>query len=399
MNNRDPDFTLSKNALRNAVDVDVLRTGHVRVRAGYGRRVSGRAHSLFPHRGAFYGVVNGTLTRYTRGTDGALAGQALRSGFVPSYPVAYEPMEGDLYYTNGIITGRLRAGTTDVPWGVPWPNNAPVLIPALDGGLEARRYQIAVTAVAADGEESGCGPAFVVDVAQGGGILATLPAAPNAYVTGIRVYRTHPNGEVLYRYATYAAGTGTVLIGVSATLGQALSTQFLIPPPPGQALCYFNGRMYIAQGSILWYTEPIQGGAMRVTGHLPFHADIDVVAPAQNGIYVVTDATYFLPGTKPSDFERLDRLPYGGARGSRFEFPDRIRRGWLGDRGLVVADGAGGVSCVTEQSIAMGRYRSASVTYRQGPAGQHVVVQPHGLLIDSSLVSQDFLKSEEIRIS
>ena len=73
------------------------------------------------------------------------------------------------------------------------------------------------------------------------------------------------------------------------------------------------------------YYLPSEGGVR-------FPANVSNCVPAQNGIYVVADKTYWIPGTRITTAEGIiqDVLPYGGVYGTEFEAPHKSQYGWFG---------------------------------------------------------------------
>ena len=403
--NVSPDHAVAEDALRSIVNCDVMDDGTIRRRGGLTLRVGGQAHSAWPpdgRGGVLYAVVDGVLTRYTRAASGALTGTPIRTGMSPDLPVAYLDVGGEVYYTNGAVTGKIVSGL-DRPWGVERPSGPPSLAAMASGALFAGRYQVAVTFVGTTGEESGCGLNEPVDVADGGGISVTkIPQPISGFVNRIRIYVTEANGEVPYHYADLAVGTTALFIGRSLTLGMALATQFLMPPVPGYALEHYNGRIYIARSNLLFFTEAMAYGHMRQQNFLAFDDEVRIVKAADPGIFVATASrTFFLQGSGPADFQLLDRLSYGAARGAVAELPGR-RILWIGAKGPVVATQDGEIEGLTDDQesalrhLAMDDHERGSVAVRDRD-GVRQIVAAMGSEVASSMTAQDYFDIEIIR--
>lgn len=336
MDNVSPDHAIARKALRSAINVIVKNDGSVCRRPGLTGRVPGPAHSLWDDRTALYAVVNGVLTRYTRALSGALSPVPLRSG-MSSDPVAYLEVGGAVYYSNGIVTGKIVSGFHR-PWGVERPSGQPALAALTSGALFAGRYQVGVTFVDALGEESGTGPTTAINVAAGGGISLTgLPQPVDATVTRIRVYISEANGEVLYRFGDYGVGTTAITVARSSTLGKVLDSQFLIPPLAGTLLAAYGGRIYFARGNLVCYTEPLRYGAMRLSNYLPpFEDEVRIIAHGGIGLWVVTASYHtLLVGQGPQDFQPVKKLAYGAAKGAITQLPgDKLC--WISSKGPVI---------------------------------------------------------------
>lgn len=404
MDNVSPDHAIAKDALRTAVNVDVLDDGTVRRRSGATLRVSGPAHSAWPpdgRGGALYAVVDGVLTRYTRNASGVLTGTVLRTG-MGDLRVAYLDLAGDVYYSNGAVTGKVVAGTHR-PWGVERPSGQPALAALTSGALYAGRYQIAVTFVDALGEESGTGPTELVDVVEGGGIALTAvpqPVAPT--VTRIRVYVSEANGEVLYQHDDYAVGTTGLTIGRSSSKGKVLDTQFLIPPVPGTLLESFNGRIYVGRSNVIFYTEPLRYGAMRSSNYLPFEDEVRIIKDGEVGLWVATASrTILLQGSGPENFQPIDKLAYGAAKGTVTTLPGG-KLFWMSPQGPVMANLAGGIEDLTDDEgdrlthLAIDDYTSGSAVVRDQD-GVRQIIAAMGDGVNSTLTAQDYFDIEIIR--
>ena len=76
----------------------------------------------------------------------------------------------------------------------------------------------------------------------------------------------------------------------------------LIPLPGGQWVDYWNGRLVVARGSSLLFSEPLRYGAHNpMTGYVRFASRVEWVAPLEGGIYVgLRGSVVFLQGNTPS---------------------------------------------------------------------------------------------------
>ena len=77
-----------------------------------------------------------------------------------------------------------------------------------------------------------------------------------------------------------------------------------------------------------------------------------IVIPAQNGIYVTADKTYWLAGQDLADVQMIqDVLPYGAVTGTGFSVPNKPVVGWFGERGFVLADINGQVTEASAENV------------------------------------------------
>jgi hypothetical protein len=70
------------------------------------------------------------------------------------------------------------------------------------------------------------------------------------------------------------------------------------PPPMATALAHHNGRIYLAQGRVVWATELyLYHYVDKTKNFLPFESDVTLLAAVKDGFYVGTeDAVYYLSG-------------------------------------------------------------------------------------------------------
>lgn len=98
-------------ALAEAVNVDV-RSGRLLRRPGSVRLGEGGYGSLYSHGGALYGTRDGAI--WAIPAEGAA--RALREGLTGASDVAFLGVGEDVYFADGVATGRIRDGAAG-PWG------------------------------------------------------------------------------------------------------------------------------------------------------------------------------------------------------------------------------------------------------------------------------------------
>lgn len=385
LNNLDPVERLKADELSQAVNVDLDKDGAVRRREGFTEVYSGTdVHSLWAG-GEYLLCVEGTqLKRLTVNVDGTLSATAIGSGFMPGRPLAYEHMNGDVYLSNGLVTGLVTGGAL-IPWGVQTPSRQPALSADSIGGLDAGAYQVAVTFVSSRGEESGSPAPQVIEIPQGGGIsLTLLPIPTEANVTTIRIYVSPPNEDVLYLADEVPAGTTSALVYRWDT-GMPLETLLLDKMPPGIAISRLGGRLYTALGNVLYWSEPLRYGLYQPARNwMPFPGgDIAAIGAVEGGgLYVVGDKTWFLSGTDPAAFVQAEVLGYGGPKQQMLRVPREAFTGidiavadvpvWLSARGFH-AGLPGGVVNLTERQAVVDSYQRIAALYRERNGRRQVV--------------------------
>lgn len=354
INNRLPAFALHKHDvgdyLSAAMNVDIDNSGSIlrRNAAAVVQAMSG-AHSLF----------------MTSDTTGFLVrGGMLYSITLPSYtetlvkvlsndnPVYYAMDNGAVYYSNETDSGCIRSGVW-YPWGLPTPNTPTTSVIA--GSLDKGTYQIAVSHYnSVTGEEGGISASTNPVLSSTGGFRVTLPAAtPGA--DKVILYVSTTNGSVPMRVnADIPAGTAYYDVTTYAT-GRESNQRYEEPLPAGRPFI-FNGCLCSIKGSMIYEGSPFRPGYfLPAAGYIPFPTDVSNAVPAQNGIYVVADKTYWLPCTRMAEVGEAiqDVLPYGGVKTTAFGSPTSPEVGWFGAQGIVVADQFGKVKAMMSDNVMM----------------------------------------------
>jgi len=308
----------------------------------------------------------------------------------------YTPL--GVYFSNGVITGRYVNGAVR-GWGVEHANR-PVLSQTANGGLDAGTYQVAITYTFADGEEGGTTTAAAITISSGGGIqAAVIPQPASLDVASIELYVSATNGAVLYHYGSYAVGTTTVIINRSTTLGRELSTQFLYPMPAGNVIEEFNGRLYIAVGNLVWFSEPFRYGQRKADSFMMFPDTVSILSRAANGgLHVVADQHYYLAGGAPADFSMSAILDHRGVRGTLVKLPDGITRAWVTDKGMVTSSGSGQLEVQLRDTLFIDEATEGAALYTERD-GETFIVASLRDGQQSVAVAGDFVDAEVIRRS
>lgn len=358
VNNRQPDHSLPPDTVRNAVNVDIDNLGRMRSRAGLAKVYNKPGcHSAFTcPLGTFF--VEGTALKklavpgYTATT--------LRTGITDT--VSYEYFNGEVYYSDGVITGKLNSSSVAVPWGLPAPAAPIVTVGA--GSLPAGKYLAFVTF--SDGsEEGGASEVVQVDVSTNGRVTVQTP---NGAATWANVFVSTANGGIGYYVGRTAPG-GSVSVTTLPGSGRPLKPDFYIPPPAGNIVRFYRGRMFIVSGSTVYYTQPHQLGRAHNKNYFPMPATITVFEPVTNGIWCVADQTYFLRGEDPTKFTAEPQLNYGAVAHTGLKIPNTNDVLWMSVRGTCRGDQDGNVVNLQEENVAV----------RPGASGAAYVRELNGL--------------------
>jgi hypothetical protein len=280
------------NGLQTVSNFFITDENQLDTRQGYARKVTGVPHSLWS---------DGAICLYREGVylkrlhEDLTTTSILRGGLQGNSLMRYLSLNGRIYYTDGISTGIIE-NLTDRTWGLQVPGTPTLSLTS--GWVAEGRYQIAVTYSRVDGQESGASTSAVIDVGANGGIIVSLPTSSDATVSDVNLYATGCNGEVLFYVASFPNGTSSVTYSRGDAFGPALKTQFLSPPLVGNLMAHYNGRIYIAQNDIVWYTQLFGYELMDLAENfLPMGGNITMLESVQDGLWVATESgTYFLVG-------------------------------------------------------------------------------------------------------
>jgi len=360
INNVAKDTAVPENALRDALNVDLDNVGKPRLRKGRTKVYSGvGTHSIH---NAVCGLVfvegstfNALLPDYTASSIGEL---------VSSDRVAYATLNDATYLTNGFEVWHLSEDKTLKLNGVANPDGQPLPdFTAAAGALEPGQYLFAVTFVDSQGEESGASLAIDITTSTAGSItLSNIPQ--NSEASYVRIYGTETDGGVLREFAEIPMGVTSYAI-TRTVQGRLLETQFMRRLPAGNLIAHFKGRLYVARGDTLWYSEALRYGLCKPADNfVSFPEEITVVQPVEDGMYVVADKTYFLSGTNPKEIRQVVVSDYDAIfgtgttmRGSAFD-PDIVGdvAYWYSKAGAMLGLPGGIVRPLMENSVALPSY-------------------------------------------
>jgi hypothetical protein len=118
-----------------------------------------------------------------------------------------------------------------------------------------------------------------------------------------------------------------------------------MPMPPGKIVRAFNGRLLVARGKLIYFSEPFAPALHRpVEGFIPFPDRVTMVRPIDEGVYVgTTKATYWLAGTDIAKAELVKAQDEGVAEASDSVVEAGVVQ-WFSHEGLVRGDRAGQIT-------------------------------------------------------
>lgn len=325
LNNKLPEYDLSKTEfegrtgftdtyLTEAQNIDVTDNFHIRRRQGVIKKITGDIHSLWS---------DGEICLYREGEYlkrmlSNYSSTILRSGLTTKkIRMNFLSLIGKVYYSDGIDTGIIENGISR-SWGLDIPSFPRYTTST--GTMKEGNYKIAFIYVRENGLISGSNiPVVVTLTVNNLSILITnIPVSNDSTVKYIDIYISHPNGEALYLYNRIINGTTSITINSNITKpGLPLRVIKFSKPPAGNLLEYYNGRIYIVRGNIIYYTEPFAYELINPQfNHIMFEKDITMIGAVKDGLWIATDKTYFARGNNPP-FEFDEKTNYGAIVGTK----------------------------------------------------------------------------------
>jgi hypothetical protein len=367
-------------SLRGAMNVDLTVQGKPLRRRGYALSSAGFTHSLWRLGDVPFALM--VRDGYLCSISGLeLAITQLRTVDTVR-PMSYAVVNQQIYFSNGLDKGTVDFNGTVEHWGIALPA-LPVLSAAANLGLNAGTYQVAVTYRDSAAVEGGASDVATIDVAQGAGFTVTLqPAPPEAAYTC--VYVTQANSEVFTLYAMIPTATLSLNVGMGGMgAGRVLETLNLEPPIPSDIVRYYNGRLYFAVGSAVFFTEALRYGLVRYAQNVyMMPSEVTLLEPSENGVYVgYGDSVVFIQGDSPYEVKHTQVNSRGPVAGTGTRVPGHfLDRGeeyipvWWTQRGGMVAGLPGGETLrLTEDRLAVPTFGAGAILAREYEGMRHLV--------------------------
>ena len=369
IDNRSGDTKLASGAVRDAVNVDFDREGGAHRRPGFQPVGNHPSHSLWrsARTGQTLGIVGSHLCRIES------TGVTQIAPMSPVSRVSFADLRDRIVVSHRHYIGQLMPDDTLMPLGIESCGLGAVSA-TLSGGLPAGDYLVAACFLRG-AEEGPISPVSNVSVYDSGGIaFESVPTPTDLTITGVRLYRTAPHGEVLYQAADLPLGVGNYYMG-SGVLGGAAVTQHLSTIPPGRYVRYWRGRLLSARGRSLYVSEPMRYGLYSPRhGFIQEAAPITMIRPVEGGIYVGTRfGVAFYSGSTPGEWTRTQLAPYPPVPGSDALIPGgQLDAGlelgattdlalWLSPSGYVLGTADGQLIAPQERRISLSATHGSTV--------------------------------------
>lgn len=190
----------------------------------------------------------------------------------------------------------------------------------------------------------------------------------------------------------------TVDTTITVTAGdKVVSVDIHNPMPAGNIIRFYRGRLYIVSGKNVWYSEPYTYDRTKLyDNYMQWPSDISVFEPVSNGIWLVSDKTYFLQGNTPSEFNTLTQLDYGAIPGTGTKVPNSNDVMWMSQRGVCLGDQDGTVTNLQEKHVAINPGLTGTSIVREHDGLKQFIgsYTPSGT---TTLASSDWMAFEALR--
>ena len=373
---------------RDALNVDFADDGRALSRPGYSETVAiDNGHSLKTIGGKTF-IAIGTELHVITGMS-PLVTTLLRTG-LDLLPISYDERGGEVWWSNGVQSGRCGADSSDHPWTVPAPANITDVFAGV-GTLPVGSYRLAITHAMSDGEESAASDIEAFDLVSPGSIDITLPAATSG-TDSFNVYCSRADGKVLQMYCTVSAATASVSITANPDGRQLRDRAFLRTLPAGDSICFLGGRLLSMKGEFVYYSAPYDYGLHNPDeDYLVLGAAGSIMVPVESGLFVAADRTWFYAGADIKAADPVEVLPVGAVSGTVFRHPDNETVGWFSADGLAIGSTDGSVALPQkERGFIAPEALSGSVWIRQRDGMAHAVFSLDGTAAYSKQVAAEF---------
>jgi len=382
-------------ALTTATNTDIDNAGKLRRRRGTTLISAGGFHSLFAVSDTEgYVVKDGDLCRFSA----SMAMEVIAQD-VGDDPLSYVRVADRIYAKSRTqaLTFTLQGAAQS--WGIPIVAGFTV---APIGSAPGQGYQIAVAyRRTSDGLEGG-----VLSAQDATGVGFTVSNIPTIPGHTASVYMTSSNGENLFLAAEGVVGS--VDVYPRSVSDVPLRTLDKTPPRGAGPLAWLFGRILIADGNVLWATDPYQYELVdTIAGYKMFESEITFVGNVSNGVFIGTQTGVFFMGgpfesaqlTRVSTHRAPKQVPQPIDMAEVLKGDDQgVGLLFITEGGVCIGTAGGQVTNLTNKIFEFPKTESMSVMVRaQDGMNQFVGVASHPGSPTGSARFGDFVDAEIVR--
>ena len=158
----------------------------------------------------------------------------------------------------------------------------------------------------------------------------------------------------------------------ASTTATDIGDQVLVPMPAGQHIAHHAGRLLVAVGSAVIYSEPFTPHLRdEAKGFELFPAPITCLVAVEGGAFVVADKTYFIAGGFPAQAVRAV-FDYG-APDQQPSYREDGGAHWMSGKGVVSVTSSGEIANLQESRVALSADGAAATLYREADGMETIV--------------------------
>jgi hypothetical protein len=271
--------------------------------------------------------------------------------------------------------------------------------------MRAGRYLVAVSTENAQGVESGA-TVVPVELGSDGGIRFTFQTLDPGAVW-VNLYASEANGKTPFWQQTIPLLSEYDLVAVGLST-DPLRTAGLHPPPLGQIVRGYRGRVLVAKDSALYWSQPLAYHQFKLATDVQLFADrVVLLEPTEGGFYVATSrTTWWVSGDDPEAWTPREIDNHYVFEGAALRVPSHLIAGlesgteipvWATDHGLVAGLPGGQIKHLTYDSVAMDRFSSARFGLREENGLRQIITSLQGRRGDNTLAAVDRMEARVIR--
>ena len=196
----------------------------------------------------------------------------------------------------------------------------------------------------------------------------------------------------------------------------AIKGKLLGPPPRATAITYWNGRIYLMSGNVVWATELyLYDYVDKTRGFYSFEGECTMLGAVTDGLYVGTDeGMWFLNGTHAEGLKRANVMDSPVIPGSMVyipvelanppqvpadsDLPVQVSISFMSTTGFCVAQSGGQCTNLTEAKMVFpDAFRAAALYRRQDGVNSYIAVTDSGGTPAANARIGDYVDAELIR--